>query len=276
MDRRFYRTGQFARRAGVSVRTLRFYDKERLLAPTQHSEAGYRLYTDEDLADLQQILALKFLGFSLDEIKALLRAGSGPRSLGDVLAQQKAMMQAKRSQLDGIISAITQTEQLLQAGQSDWDSLVTVIQAIRMEQNKDWAKKYFTPEQLDRMQSLSDQSYSAEAQAKIAARTPEWTEVDQQRIAPLWDAVNQDITRLAAQNADPASPEAQDLAARYSNLIQGFTGGDPEISKGLNKWWENFSALPEDQKPFQSPYNKDQMAWLNKALSIYRNSTRDT
>jgi DNA-binding transcriptional MerR regulator len=274
LDPRFYRTGQFARRAGVSVRTLRFYDKERLLTPTQHSDAGYRLYTDEDLVNLQQILALKFLGFPLDEIKALLRAGSGLHTLGDVLAQQKAMMQAKRSQLDGIISAISQTEQLLEAGQSDWDSLVTVIQAIRMEQNKDWAKKYFTPEQLDRMQSLSDQSYSAEAQAKIAVRTPEWTEADQQRIAPLWDAVNQDITRLAAQNADPASPEAQDLAARYSNLIHSFTVGDPVISKGLSKWWENFSALPEDQKPFQSPYNKDQMAWLNKALSIYRNSNK--
>ena len=162
--------------------------------------------------NLQQILALKFLGFSLDEIKALLRASSGLHTLADVLAQQKAMMQAKRSQLDGIISAITQTERLLEAGQSDWDSLVTVIQAIRMEQNKAWAKKYFTPEQLDQMQSLSDQSYSAEAQAKIAARTPEWTEADQQRIAPLWEAVNQDITHLAAENADPAGPEAQDLS----------------------------------------------------------------
>ena len=273
MDQRLYRTGQFARRAGVSVRTLRFYDKERLLSPTQHSDSGYRLYTDEDLVNLQQILALKFLGFSLDEIKALLRANSSPRTLGEVLAQQKAMMQAKRSQLDGIIKAIAQTEKLLEAGHADWDSLVTVIQAIRMEQNKDWAKKYFTPEQLDRMQNLSDQSYSEEAQAKIAARTPEWTEADQQRIAPLWEAVNEDITRLAAENADPAGPEAQDLAARYSSLIQGFTGGDPEVARGLNKWWENFDALSEDQRPFQSPYNKDQMAWLGKALTVYRNST---
>jgi DNA-binding transcriptional MerR regulator len=272
VDHRLYRTSQFARRAGVSARTLRFYDKERLLSPTQYSDSGYRLYTDEDLVNLQQILALKFLGFSLDEIKTLLQASSGARTLGEVLAQQKAMMQAKRSQLDGIISAISRTEKLLEAGQSDWDSLVTVIHAIRMEQNKDWAKKYFTPEQLDRMQSLSDQSYSDEAQAKIAARTPEWTEADQQRIAPLWEAVNRDIIRLAAENADPAGPDAQDLAARYSNLIHSFTVGDPQISKGLNQWWENFNDLPEDQKPFQSPYNKDQMAWLDKALMVYRNS----
>lgn len=274
MDRRFYRTGQFAHRAGISVRTLRFYDKEKLLTPTQRSDSGYRLYTDEDLVNLQQILALKFLGFSLDEIKALLRAGSGPRSLSDVLAQQKAMMQAKRTQLDGIINAITRTEKLLDAGQSDWDSLVTVIHAIRMEQNKDWARKYFTPEQLAQMQSLSDQSYSDEAQARLAARNPEWTEADQQRVAPLWDAVNQDIARLFAENADPAGPEAQALAERYSNLIHGFTAGDPEIAKGLNKWWENFNSLPEDQRPFRSPYNKDQMAWLDKALSIYRASNK--
>ena len=104
MDRRFYRAGQFARKAAVSIRTLRYYDQEGLLAPSRYSEAGYRLYTDADLVNLQQILALKFLGFSLDEIKALLRAD--PRGLQDVLAQQKAMMQAKRAQLDGIIQAI--------------------------------------------------------------------------------------------------------------------------------------------------------------------------
>ncbi len=274
MDRRFYRTGQFARRAGVSVRTLRFYDKESLLTPAQHSDAGYRLYTDEDLANLQQILAFKFLGFSLGEIKALLHTGSDPRSLGDVLAQQKAMMQAKRSQLDGIIRVLAQTEELLQGGQCDWNSLVRVIQAIRMEQNKDWAKKYFTSEQLDRMQHVSDQSYGDEAQARIAARASEWTEADHELVNPLWDAVNQDIARLAAGEADPAGPAAQGLAARYSALIEGFTGGDPEIAKGLNKWWENFSALPEDQKPFESPHNKEQMAWLNAALSIYRKDHR--
>ena len=69
MGRRFYHTGQFARKVAVSVRTLRYYDRVGLLRPAQHTEAGYRLYTDADLVRLQQILALKFLGFSLEEIK---------------------------------------------------------------------------------------------------------------------------------------------------------------------------------------------------------------
>jgi DNA-binding transcriptional MerR regulator len=59
----------------VSIRTLRYYDKVGLLSPSQYTEAGYRLYTDADLLRLQQILALKFLGFSLEEIKHCLQIG---------------------------------------------------------------------------------------------------------------------------------------------------------------------------------------------------------
>ncbi len=71
MDQGFYHTSQFAEKASVSVRTLRYYDSVGLLCPAEYTEAGYRLYTDSDLSRLQQILALKFLGFSLEEIQPL-------------------------------------------------------------------------------------------------------------------------------------------------------------------------------------------------------------
>ncbi|HEY0070456.1 MAG TPA: MerR family transcriptional regulator [Chloroflexia bacterium] len=271
MDRRLYRTGQFASKASVSIRTLRYYDKEGLLAPSEYSESGYRLYTDADLVSLQQILALKFLGFSLDEIKALLRPT--PRSLQDVLAQQKAMMYAKRAQLDGIIEAIDETEKLLATGECDWDSLIRVIQAIQMVQNGDWVKKYFTPEQLAEMQDLSGRSYSEEAKQRLAERQAamgEWTEADQERASAQWAAVGADVARLSAAGTDPASPEAQDLAKRFNELIDGFTGGDPEIGRGLNSWWKNYDALPNERKPFQSPYTAEGQAWLDKVLEAYR------
>lgn len=270
MDQRFYKAGQFARKASVSIRTLRYYDQEGLLAPSGYSEAGYRLYTDADLANLQQILALKFLGFSLDEIKALLRPTSNLRSLQDLLVQQRQMMEAKRAQLDGIIHAIDTTTRLLQEGQCDWDSLINVIQAIQMDQNKEWVKKYFTPEQMAEMQKLSDQSYSDEARAKLAERSAAWTEADQEQAGAQWASVNADIVRLSAANADPAGDEAQDLAARHSNLISAFTGGDPEVASGLNKFWNTFDAMPDAQKPIPSPYTREQQAWLDKALAIYR------
>jgi MerR family transcriptional regulator, thiopeptide resistance regulator len=269
LDQRYYRTGQFARMAAVSIRTLRFYDREGLLAPSEYSESGYRLYTDEDLVNLQQILALKFLGFSLDEIKALL--STGPRSLREMLAQQKAMMRAKRSQLDGIITAINEAESLLEAGQSDWNSLVKVIQAIQMEQDKEWVKKHFTPEQLEQMQKLSEKSYSKESRERMWSRG-EWTEADQERASAQWAEIGADVVRLSSANADPSGSEAQDLAKRYSGLIDGFTGGDPEIAGGLRNWWQNYDSLPDNQKPFQSPYSREQQAWLDQALKVYRQS----
>ena len=69
MGQHYYHTGQFAQKASVSIRTLRYYDKVGLLSPSQYTEAGYRLYTDTDFLSIQQILALKFLGFSLEELK---------------------------------------------------------------------------------------------------------------------------------------------------------------------------------------------------------------
>ena len=264
MDRRLYPSGKFAQKASVSVRTLRYYDKEGLLSPSGYSEAGYRLYSDEDLVNLQQILALKFLGFSLDEIKALVKRG--PRSLADVLAQQKAMMSEKRTQLDGIIQAISETEKLLQSGQCDWESLVKVIQVIQMEQNKEWVNKYFTPKQQDQMRDLSEQSYSDEARAKMA-QWGEWTEDDQRRADAQWAEVWDEARRLTAAGADPAGPEGQALAGKYNGLISAFTRNDPDISSGLNQWWQSYGDLPQEQKPFQLPITAEEQDFLNRACA---------
>src|SRR5205085_12576666 len=107
---------------------------------------------------LQQILGLKFLGFSLQEVQVCLRAG--PQRLPEVLAQQKAMLEDRRRQLDAVLQAIEETERLLQAGRCDWDAIAGVIRMMQMEQKKEWVGKYFTPEQARKMEELSESSYS--------------------------------------------------------------------------------------------------------------------
>ena len=67
----YYSSGDFARMAQVSVRTIRFYDKQNILKPSYVTPAGARFYTDSDFVKLQQILLLKYLGFSLEEIKGM-------------------------------------------------------------------------------------------------------------------------------------------------------------------------------------------------------------
>ena len=64
----YYSSGQFAKLAGVSVRTIRFYDTQNILKPSLVTESGARFYTDSDLVRLQEILLFKYLGFSLEGV----------------------------------------------------------------------------------------------------------------------------------------------------------------------------------------------------------------
>ena len=64
--------GEVAKKMNVTVRTLQHYDKEGLLSPSSISEGGRRLYTDQDIVKLHQILSLKHLGFSLNDIQDIL------------------------------------------------------------------------------------------------------------------------------------------------------------------------------------------------------------
>src|SRR5215471_13396340 len=63
------KVGELARRTGLTVRTLHHYDEIGLLRPSLHTEAGHRLYTADDVARLQQVLSLRQLGFSLEEVR---------------------------------------------------------------------------------------------------------------------------------------------------------------------------------------------------------------
>lgn len=254
----------------VSVRTLRFYDKVGLLSPSSYTEAGYRLYTGRDFLRLQQILALKFLGFSLDEIKRCLRVG--PTVLRDTLALQKTMMQERREQLDAVIAAIDETQSLLQTGQQEWESIVNVIRVIQMSQTSDWRKKYFSDAQLQQMEELSRQSYTVEQRAKLAEWGKDWSEEDQHIATQQWDAFIAGLKGLVAAGADPASPEAQALAAQWAALISGFTHDDPGIQEGLKNLYRNLSKMPANERPFPMPYTKEEEAFLRKMIDAYRES----
>lgn len=90
--------------AGVSIRTLRYYDEIGLLKPTATSEAGYRLYSDEDLERLQEILFFKEMEFPLENIKQLLEDSCIDRQ--EILGMQLAVLEKKRNRLNGIIELI--------------------------------------------------------------------------------------------------------------------------------------------------------------------------
>ena len=95
---------EVSRLAGVSIRTLRYYDELGLLKPTAVTEAGYRLYSDKDLERLQEIKFFKEMDLSLEKIKQLLEDPSIDRH--EILLMQQAVLEKKRNRLNGIIELI--------------------------------------------------------------------------------------------------------------------------------------------------------------------------
>ena len=124
----YYSSGEFARMANVSIRTIRFYDKQNILKPSYVNPSGARFYTDSDLARLQQILLLKYLGFSLDDIREMTIGDTDYHLLLSALKLQKRLIQDKIEQMQLVESAIEDTVSTLQRDhQVDWSHMLELI-----------------------------------------------------------------------------------------------------------------------------------------------------
>lgn len=130
---RYYTTGEFARKAQVTIRTIRYYDKQGLLKPSRLCENGYRMYTDEDFLRLQKILSLKYLGFSLKEIANMTINDDG----GDIresLKLQIGLVQRKIENMQQMEHALRSTVQIVeQTNRIDWDKILNLIHLTDME-----------------------------------------------------------------------------------------------------------------------------------------------
>ncbi len=130
----YYSSGEFARMAHISVRTVRYYDKQNILKPSHVSEAGARFYTDQDFVRLQQIMLLKYLGFSLEDIRELLIEDTDYRYLQNSLELQRKLIQDKIEQLQMVEKAIGDTtKEIRQNGDVNWVRMLDLIHLTNME-----------------------------------------------------------------------------------------------------------------------------------------------
>ena len=223
-----YKVQEFAKLAGVTVRTLHHYDRLGLLKPSGRSDAGYRLYRDSDAGRLEQIVVLRFLGLPLTEIARLIRR---ERPLADVLRRQQIVLAEKRQQLDAAIRAIGRAEQSLGSRRDpDWALFVQIVKEIEMQNRTEWSKKYYSPA----------------AQQKVEARQTQWTPELQERVTREWNALLADVGAAVEAREPATSARAKALAARWRALLQDFTGGDAEVQQGLNKMWADKENWPAD------------------------------
>jgi DNA-binding transcriptional MerR regulator len=244
---RLHQAQAFAELAGVTVRALHHYDRLGLLTP-QRSAARYRLYGIRELERLEQIVALKFLGLSLRQIRKLL--DEDPRKLPDALRAQRRALEEKRRRLDLAIGAIRDAERSLRPGRStDAAVLRKVIEVIEMQQDPEFWKRY----------------YSDEAWARMADKRDQWTPELQRKAEQAWAQLFRDVE--AALGTDPAGARAQELAARWQALVESFTGGDAAVSAGVKAAWADRPSWPAATKARTAQFgNPAVWEFMNQAM----------
>lgn len=120
--------------AHISVRTVRYYDKQNILKPSYVSPAGARFYTDQDFVRLQQIMLLKYLGFSLDDIRELLIDDTDYQFLANSLELQRKLVQDRIEQLQMVEKAIADTtEEIRRNKDVNWSHMLDLIHLTNME-----------------------------------------------------------------------------------------------------------------------------------------------
>lgn len=125
----YYKTGQFARLANVSERTIRYYDKIGLLKPSFVMENGYRQYSDLDLLKLQKILSLKHLGFSIEEIFPMVMDNT---NLMESFELQIDLIEDKMSHLQSLKDALKRASQ---SSNLSWNMILSLVQLSNEETN---------------------------------------------------------------------------------------------------------------------------------------------
>ena len=235
-----YAIGVFAKKTGVTIRTLRFYDEKNLLRPSYVSESGRRYYKDEDIPTLQKILTLKFLGLSLEEIERFIRENDW--NLHDSLLYQKQQLEQKREQIDQSIQTLEHAILLAEKNETvDAHIFVTLIQNMRMESNqKDWLKNVYPEEIVEDLYNFS----------------PEETAV--------YNAKYMDITKQLKQAyaKDAADEEVIAIFKELLNLVPAeLLTQLMEASKGVD--------VELDDDLFVSPFTKEEDAWIDQKLAKF-------
>lgn len=238
--------GEVAKKMDVTVRTLQHYDKEGLLSPSATSGGGRRLYTDKDIVKLHQILSLKHLGFSLDDIRDRLIPLDTPAGVAQVLSEQAAVVREKIARLTESLSRIEALKvEVLEMQSVDFKKYADIIINLEMKNDFYFLIKHFDSETLDHIRSRFDKESSITFLQKFLH-------------------IQDEAIRLQDAGVPAGSPAGLQLAKGYWDLILEFTGGDATMLPTLMQIGEN-DEVNQERRQKQAKAK----AFIEPALGAY-------
>lgn len=237
--------GQASQAAKVSVRTLHHYDEIGLLAPSERSAAGYRLYSIEDLERLQQILFFRELGFSLEEIGRILADPTFERS--SALEAQRTLLAEKAARLELMLVAIDDALDALEKG-------THVSTEDMFEVFGDFDPKQYEEEVQERWGDTEAYRVSTE-------RAKRYRKEDWQRIKADQDSVVQAFLAAFRAGTPADAPEVMDIAEEHRLQIdRNFYPLSHEMQCGLAEMYiadPRFTAFHDKHEPGLAQYVHD-------------------
>jgi DNA-binding transcriptional MerR regulator len=248
-----FRVKHLSKLAGVSVRTLHHYDRIGLLQPARMNEAGYRLYSEEDLTCLQEILFFKELDFSLAEIKSTLESPGYSRV--EALIAQKNLLEMKIERLDKMIETIDMTISAEMGGQEMYaDELFDGLDTETLEEYKTEARERWG---------------ESDAFKESERKTSKYTKADWKRIGAESSDIYIKVADLMEAGKEPSDSEVQAQTKRwFDHLCENFYTCTPEIFRGLADGYvqdQRFTTNIDKVRPGLA-------AFLSKAMKVYADS----
>ena len=233
--------GEVAKKMGVTVRTLQYYDKEGLFSPSAESEGGRRLYTDKDLVILHQILSLKSLGFSLNDIKQRLIPLETPTDVATALTEQADSIREKIEQLTASLTAIEQLKtEVLQMRTVNFKKYADIIVNLQIKNDSYYLIKRFDDDMLDHIRNQFDRESGLDFMDRF-------------------NRLSDEIVQLQKENVLPESEKCQQIVKEYWGLIMEFTNGDMSmlpklmeignIDTAANAWEERQKIVNDYLEP---------------------------
>ncbi|MCR9078993.1 MAG: MerR family transcriptional regulator [Hyphomonadaceae bacterium] len=216
-----YKVKDVALIAGVSVRTLHYYDEIGLLVPSGRSGAGYRLYDENDLLRLQQILIGRSLGLALEEIR--LSLDDEDFDYAQSLRQQRAQLVERLGQTHKMINAVDSA--LTNLGEEERELDLTVI------------FDGFDPVEFE--SEVAQRWGETNAYAESARRTKNYSDADWALIKSELDQIWDDAAQAMRQETPPDSYVALDIIERHrKHICRWFYDLSPELHVQLASLWE--------------------------------------
>ncbi len=244
--------GEVAKKMNTTVRTLQYYDREGILSPSSESEGGRRLYTDKDIIKLHQIMSMKYLGFTLEDIKTRLVALETPEEVAAALSGQAEEIRGKIAALSDVLNAIEKLrDEIMKIDTVNWKKYADIVVNLQMKNEFYGIIKHFDDGMLDHIRSRFDMESGMTALNTV-------------------NSLFKEFTRLINDEIQPESEPAQTAAKSWWDFIIEFTGGDMSLLPGLIEF-----AGKKDigNEKFMENW-KDMEPYVSKSLEIYFNRNR--